>query len=695
MRFQRGILVLLAITVSAFAHAQTKPKSKAKRKAIEIDRQITIRYSAKPWNVDSKAVDSAFLIFKDGSTGRMAEIQLEESAPDSGEFTGRFAIVWSDANKVTPEIYIPPQTMKNMQAYDLVKKGQLPRKPIIVKRGVNGDKIIEVFERRDQAEAAWAAYQEELGARDRKLMKPIPSQSDKEAADQAKHQSEMRQLLREARARENDRMLLEETERKLIASRQKAFNVLSESAKAARRAKAKAAAEEAQAAYNAGDYLKAETKFHEAIEADPIELSYYYRYGIAQFRNEKFNPAIVSLRISPETPATALERKYFMGLVHLKLKELEPAAKIFDQVGASKDPVMAPSALFYKGVIHFSEEDFEAAKKAFEDVLDTSQDPRLDEQAESYIEQIAAALTFKKMQEQKFSATGVVGLMYDSNVLLAPNNLPTISSASRKNDIRLMTIGNFEYRPILNQKHELTTKVMASLTNSSNASLSTADPWVYTFEAPYTYKGILWEKGWRSTVRPGYELLYMALSADQAKKNLLSSPYIAFDNTLVMHQNWFSNYVLQIRKDNSSIPFTDAADNATAMLYNLKSTQTFLLDNTRQEALLVNGGLGYNKAEGQNKTYKKLEVGVTYARPIGTYAWNAGLSYYYLTYPTTTPSNGREDNNTTFTTGFSKPIKDWFTWGVLGSYATNASSQAAYSYNKITVLTTATFTSLF
>jgi TolA-binding protein len=687
VRVQPIFLFSLTLLISASAQA--------KRKFVEIDRQFSIHYKSKNWDADAKNIDSAFLIFRDAVTGRMAQISLEETAPNSGEFVGRFSVVWSDTTKVSPEVYIPPQNMRDQtkKIFDMVANKKLPRKPIIVKKAENGEKTIEVFETREEAESAWADYQKELKARDTKLMKPIPTREDSEAAAQAAHQKQLEDLAKEAQNREASRQQLGTSEQAASTSRLQEFNKLNPDQRAARVAKAKLAYEDGLKDYTAGDFVSAEKKFREAIVTDPSESNYYYRYGISQFRNDKMNEAIASLRLSPEEPSTALERKYFLGLIHYRLQELDDAVKYFDEVGNSKDPVLAPSSLFYKGVVQYSKEDYEEAKKSFEQVIDQSQDPKIDEQAEAYIDRVAAAIAYKKMQSLKWNVTGTVGLMYDSNVLLAPDNQVNQGTALNKGDVRLLTMGTLEYRPIFTQTNEFSVKGTANLTNSSNANLSTADPWIYTFEAPYTYKGMLWGKGYKTSLRPGYELLYMSLTADAAKKNLMYSPYLGWDNTFVMNPKWFSGYTLEVRHDGSSIPYTTPDDNFTAMMYALRSTQTFMLNPEKREALMITSGLIRNSADGKNKSYDRFEVGTTYAKPFGTYAWNASLNYYYLTYPSATP--GRVDNNVMFSTGVSKPIKEWFTWGGFASYTTNASSQSAYEYEKFVVMTTATFNTLF
>jgi len=677
------------------AHAKTKIR-------LSNSREIRFSYTSPSWNSDPKTIDSAFLIFKDDLTNRMAQIQLEETEPDSSVFVGQFSITWTDSsNNISPEIYIPtPELRKKDQkaVFEIIQNGKLARKPLIVKKDeATGGKLIMIFDTREQAQVAWNDYQKELKANQQKLIKPVPSEQNLAAAEMAKYKKQMEELAAQAASRETTRERLEREEREKLKAAQEKFAKLSSEEQEARKAAGDKSWNEGMTAYRAGNFTQAEKKFREAIDKNPMQTSAYYNYGVAQYRNEKMDNAMVSMRIAPDDDKTALEKKYYMGLIHLKLKELEPAGNLFDEVGAANDPVLSPSALYYKGVLLYSDGKYEEAKKPFEIVIDTSKDPKLDQQAEDYLDKIANAIAWQKMADQKWTLNATVGLMYDSNVLLSPDNQGSQGSVKNKGDVRLLTLGTLGYRPVFTQKHEFATNLTVNMTNSSNPDVSTADPWIYNLEAPYSYKGILWGKGYKFTVRPGFEMLYMALAANQSKRDILNSPYVAFDNTFVMHDSWFATYTFQFRRDNSGLNLGDPGynipnDNATANQYYLKTSQMFLLNNSKQEALIANAGILHNDADGVNKTYDRFEIGTTYVRPIGAYSWNAGINFYYLNFGAADSANHRTDENYSLSTGVSRPMNDWFTWGVSGSYTDNASTQTStYQYQKFLVMTTATF----
>jgi tetratricopeptide (TPR) repeat protein len=683
-------LLIMAISLAWPAQAKTKIR-------LDSSRQVRLTYSSASWNTSPEKIDSAFLIFRDAITNRMVQIQLEETEPDSGFFTGEFFITWADAANISPEIYIPSQDLRTKSQktiFQVISSGKLARKPVIVKRGENDEKVIAVFDTREEAESAWKVYQKELKTAQSKLIKPVPGESA-HTAEMEKHKKQLQELADQAKSHESDRERMEREEREKLTEAQAKFAKLSADEQQKRKDEAKKIYDEGMTSYRAGDFQTAEKKFHEAIHIDPTATAYYFEYGVSQYRLEKMNDAMVDFRIATEDPRSALEKKYYMGLIYLRLQELDNAAKAFDEVGAAKDPVLSPSALYYKGVLFFTNAQYEQAKHPFEEVIDTSQDPKLDQQAEEYLDKIANAIAYQRIAEQKWNLTGTVGLMYDSNVLLSPDNQVAQGIVQNKGDVRLLTAAALEYRPYFSEVHEFATRFNMNMMNSSNPNVSTADAWDYSLEAPYTYKSTLFGKGYRLTVRPGYEMLYMALSTDQAKKDILNSTYVAFDNTFVMHENWYATYTFHFRHDESLLNlgdpgYTTSDDNATSNQYYLRTSQMFLLNQSKQEAIVPSGGILHNVAVGKNKSYDRFEVGTSYMRPIGAYAFNIGLNYYYLTYPSADP--GREDNYFSLSSGVSKPITEWFTWGVTASYTSNSSTQTdTYQYQKWLVMTTATF----
>lgn len=697
-RRDRAVVLLFFISPLAFA----QPAKSTPKKPVTVSRLMHITFGSPSWNKDPKAVDTAYIIFRDKTSGRIAQIQLEETEPDSSQFSGRFNVSLNESEKVSPEIYVAPSEIRgadkdNKKLYEAISGGKLPRKPIVWKKNERGQTVLDVYDTRDQAEAAYRVYQEEQKlmaiSKGKRPGKAGLADSAMLTARQIELNTKLDNLAKETAKQEAERIRMQQIEQAKADVRAAKLSAMPENERAAIKAKAAALAKEGTAFYSQGQFPEAEAKLRESLDLDPTVGAVQYNYGVTLYRTQKFNESLVALRMAKLDAATAVERDYYAGLVHYRLAELNPAMKLFTSVGNSSNPTLAPSAIFYQGMIHFTAEKYELAKKSFEQVIDVSQDPKMDDQAEEYIERIAAAMAYQKMLEKKWTLSGTIGLMYDSNVLLSPDSASDQGSATDVADVRLLTVADVEYRAILTDKHEASAKATATLINSAQEEAAKADPFLYTFQIPYSYKTTLGSKGYKLSVKPGYEILYMAPSGG-TKVVQQSSPFLTVENTLVMKPNWFSMYNLEYRSDDTPTADSVGPNDSDANKISLKTTQILILDKSKKQMLLPALGYTINAAKGDNKKYNRIDLGVTYLRPaFWETSWNVGLALYKVNYSSASPS--RDDLNTTLSTGLSKPIRDWVTWSLIGSYSKNDSNVDANEYSKYTVMTTATFVTNF
>jgi tetratricopeptide (TPR) repeat protein len=694
------ILCLFACLLDVRASART-PTRKG-QKPLDVNRHMFISYGSPSWNTDSTRVDSAFLVLRDRGSGKIVQIQLEETEPDSSQFTGQFSVSLGEKDTVSPEIYVPPQDLRQgarnyKKIFDAIQAHRLPRKPVIWTKTEKGQAMLEVYDTREQAERALHAYQEkerlEDEARRKKLIKPLPSETALAAAAQADKQELLNKMATDAAKREAERVRLEQIEKQKRAEREQKAREANQKQRFARQAEARRFALDAGKLYAAGDFKGAEEQFRRAVELDPENHSYYFKYGVSLYRNDKFNEAVVTLNLAESDPEHAAERPYYIGLSYYRMGELGAALKQFATVAETHDPVLSPSALFYRGVIQFTQENYDPAKTAFEAVIDTSNDPRLDEQADAYLDRIASAKMYRKMLENRWTVTGTVGLMYDSNVTLSSDNTSQ-GTATNVQDGRLLTSGDLNYRPVLGEHHEWSADLSANLINSNKTESVPADTWLYDAALPYSYKGVLFKKGYKLTVTPGAEILYMQPSGESTKELTLLSYMMTVGNTFIMTKSWFADYSLQYRMDDSRTSDSIGPEDADASKWTLGTTQSVFLDKAKKEALIATLDYVLNIAKGDNKKYNRIDLGAMYVRPVRWGAsWNLGISVYKLIYPDSDP--GREDLDVSVTTGISKPIREWCTWGLTGIYTKNSSNQTAYDYSKYVILTTATFNTIF
>lgn len=704
--YGRGLLLVLLFPILIFnAQAQEAPTAASTPKPTPRPQGMKITYGSSPWNTDSTQADSAFLFLKDKKSGKVVKILLDETEPDSSVFSGRFSVRWNDDGKVDPEVYIPPQNMRAKESdiqnfSSLINKGKVKRMPVITRVDENGNTAFEVYDTKEQAEKALKIFKEESKLRaDKKVpTKYDPSESTLDAARLAARQTALQQLALATKQQELERLRLEQIERQKTEKLKAEQAALSAAQRKAQEEQAAKLAKEAMAHYQNGEFPQAEDKFRQSLELDPSHLEYYFQYAISLYRNEKFNEALVYIKLSPETQENRLEQRYYRGLIHYRLKEVDSALANFSSVKNSGDKKMAAPAAFYEGIVLMGLERYEEAKASFEFVLDNSDDPKMDEQAEAYIERIIQLIAYQRSQKKKLTLTGSLGITYDSNVTFSPDNNSDQGTVTDQDSFRIMALGDVDYRWINLPNHEFNTKLsgvaILSLDESFvelDSDLGNVDPYLTTFVTPYTYKGTIGEKGYKLAIKPGYELLYMDAENEGSPSQVMSSVLLGTENTLIMRDNWFSSYILDLRLDDSSLSSSVGDDNLDSTKITLKTNQSFFLDKSKKEILIPTVGYTLNSATGKNKTYNRIDAGVTYMQPtkwentVASYS----LALYKLSYSEATTE--RNDFDISLTGSLIKSIRDGLVWTTSANYTLNNSDQDANQYSKYSVLTLLTW----
>src|SRR5690606_32446603 len=200
-----------------------------------------------------------------------------------------------------------------------------------------------------------------------------------------------------------------ELEKRKAAERLKEQQVLNAAEKEKRKKEAQAFAEAAMDSYRVGQFKQAEEHFEKSVSLDPENKTYYYQYGVTLYRNDHFNKSLVYLKLASGNSFDHIERDFYMGLNHYKLKEYPQALTAFKKVEDTNHDPLGPSASFYIGLVNYAEIKYEEAKAAFQKSLDTSKDPKLDERSEEYIERIEREMYFAKNKAKKFIISAYFG----------------------------------------------------------------------------------------------------------------------------------------------------------------------------------------------------------------------------------------------------------------------------------------------
>lgn len=668
-----------------------------KKIKLDSNKPIILSYNSTSWNKDPQKPEVAGLILRDAISGRIVKVEMTESGADTSKFIGHYQINFNNAQSsdLTLEAYIAPLTMlkseKSLKKIEsLIKDGLLLRKPYFV-RIDQKTQYIEIFDSREQT---LQAYQNYLKNIDGKPLVDSAALAADELAKKAEYEKLQLKLQQEA---ELNRQKMEAVEKLRQEKLKEEAAKLSAEQKAKRQAEAKALASEGIKYFEAGKFIEAEKKFALAQEKDPENKAYSFQYGVTLFQNNKFNESLVQLSLADGPNVRPVEKKFYQGMAHLKLKEFNEASNRLNESKELNDPNYSPLAAFYLGVIQFQTEKYDPAKENFEYVLDNSKDPKIDEQAESYIEQIANIKKFEEMRKKKFIITLNMGFSYDSNILSA-----STSSASAPTELagyRSSYGAILEYRPIFSEHHEFSGIINYSDIYSLNknfqaeSQFQNTDPLTLNFSFPYKWKGVVLEKGAQIGVTPAYETIQMNVDGVNPRETIVNSTIVKTDATLVNREDWFSNYSLELRSDASKID-SSSDDDQTASKITLATSQTFFQDSKKTTAWIYEGSLALNTAKGKNQTYRKIEIAADYLMP---WKWETNLltrlALSANQYPDHTSS--RSDTALSLSVILQKQFSEVWSGNSLFSYNKNSSNIDTNTYDKYILMVGASWNGAF
>jgi hypothetical protein len=673
----------------------TSPESKVRLDAASV---FNVNYGSPLWNKDSKSIDTAVIMARDAKSGRVVQVQVSETAPDSGIFSGKYLLGFGDLKNHEVALFVP----EKVNLSDLketgrflgdIQSGKISPKPLVVRKSADGKQNLELFDNQEQADRAEKALKdqdlENARATNKLIPQNIPSEQDLEAL--ALRNQELNR--RERSENIAERIRLEQLETKRLELLTEEFNKASLAVQTERRAKAETLSREAMRDYQARRFVDAQKKFASAIELDPTSRDIFFQYGVSLYKVDQFNKSIVYLLMTNTKKVNPAERHYFLGLNHFQLKEYQQALESFARAETLSDKEISPSAAFYRGLIFYEDQKCDQAQPAFQKVLDTSTDPNLDKQAETYLEQCVRNSASVAEKKRLWTYALTFGEMVDSNVTLS--SISTLSQGAPTDALgyRSLAQGAIKYRPLTSENRELAIQLDASTTYTLDKEFKTSqtlrdtDPTVLTLSVPLTAKGALLSgRFFKFDIIPGYEVINMSIDNNIAK-NIIGSLFLNFNNLIVMNEKWLTYINAELRKDQSALSTSIGDDDSTALKVKLSWNNAMLRTKEKNHILGNEAALTVNSANGKNYIFQRYDLAVSYTKP-----WyfesqaSVKLGYYYLTYPHR--SIGRMDNNGTLTAAFTKKLTDLISWGALTSFSYNDSNVEASRYSKWTALLT-------
>jgi TolA-binding protein len=674
---------------------------KNKAPAIDTKLPINIEFDFSALNKNPNEAETIILVVRDGNTGKIIKVGLQEKSENSSVFVGEFSISWATDGEISPEVYFPAQknisTKDSSSLINLIKDGFLLRKPYFLRKEKN-KQYLAVYNTAEQAIAANEKYRKSIPAALPAISnptaktpesKPIIDQSALEAQRRLELEQEQSRLAKLAKEQEEQRLSMEEEEKTKQKELLTAQAALAEKEREKRKAEAKSGAEEALGLFRTEKFAEAVVKFKRSIELDPSNNTYYFQYGVALFKLEKFNEALVTFDIAAPSIEDKTELNYFRGLSHMKIKDFENALADFEPISQGENKVMGPSASFFIALIYFSQAKYKDSKKYFEKVLDTSDDPRLSEQADNYIEQIANIEQFEDKRKNPFTASITGGLMYDSNV----QNLSEESAKAISYDkagLRTLLTANLDYRIIYSETWENTFNVAYTdmFTNSTSlkpsSDLQKADPQMLQYKLPTKLKTKIGTMPYQITLAPGYDTLNLNIDSDSTRELISKSTYLTIEQTFIVNKDYISSVNLESRRDDSLITGDDISD---ATKTSISNSNILFQDSKKTEAVLLNWGYSINNAQGDEKKYNKMDLSAGYMMPYSKKdSIVTQLAFSNTNYNKS--SADRKDSGLTLLGSYSMFINEKLKTAFSASYNMNNSNVEPSKYNKFSLTST-------
>lgn len=305
-----------------------------------------------------------------------------------------------------------------------------------------------------------------------------------------------------------------------------------------------------------------------------------------------------------ETRPTTLQkaaRFVDQGKYDEAVKTLESALKVMDL--KSQGPIY-----YLIGVAHYQNENYESALASFENALDTSQNPKLDNKIDAYIEKTLKAQAFNDSIKFKNTLSYFIGLGHDSNIInLNKDNFTDVDLGSYSALYGL----SYSYRLI----HKMNYSVIPEVSISDNYSMDTSfkatstiqssDALQWGFLIPWKFKVSMASANDSMDIHLGFKNI-MLPSENSKRDSAIHSFYVVTKSDLHFSSYYTVSPQLSFSKDTSLLTYLDPLDDQSALKIEFVLGNKYLVEESHQ--LLANLIYETNKADGANASYNKYGI---------------------------------------------------------------------------------------
>lgn len=615
--------------------------------------------------------DSRPLRVRDSESGKVAQVMLHRRGGPNGPWSGFFIIQFFIGDNRPRILEFSDPGQAPFYAYAI--PGQTVQRIVLFKSADDLAKFVAVQEQKQKAKPVVAAPAA-------KVLSPQAVRRLERQEREEKRQQEKTQLVLEEEQAKQRALMLEQQAALSLAEKNRKKNTAANMVK------------EADKLYAKQDYAGAERKYAMAVDMDPEEDSYYYRYGVTLYKVENYNKSLATLSMADVPADLSLEKDYYIALNHLKLRDYDKARKEFVEIRGENDATLSPMASFFAGNIEMQQQKFPEARSSMEYVLDNSKDPQLDRSAEDLLNQIDKMQAFYESKKEKFRFTGFVGAVYDGNVLnVAENNVTTDVKAFRLNyGASALAIWNRTPTSDFGTQIGVSDYYSTNTSFQGDAVLQTADPLQLDLSLPFHKEFEFSKRSLNWELVPTYRSIYMSPTGGTRSEVIRS---LGVNTTLAapVQSDMLMAARLEVSKEETLLDSSVGDDDQSALRYGVTLLPTWILDLKGEKSLTLDAGYLMNQAEGRNYRYKRSSLGLTYAFA----AWwksNASLRAEYSSQNYDEAVTTRIDSNPIVTAAFNKDLKRNVNWLMSVQYNVGDSDEDSYDYNKFVVTSLFTFT---
>lgn len=627
---------------------------------------------------DAKATgDVQTVRVRDVDSNKIAQISLHPNKANPKIWSGFFVISFFKGDTAA----------RTLEFYGL---GKTPYYTYV--SGTETVQRVNLFENSDQMASFITRDVEAKAKAAAKAASAVADKKKAEVFSQEKMVQIQKQVREQVRVQEQVQVSLEEQQAKKRAELLEQQQKLSQAEKKRKQDEAAALVKKADAQYVKQNYVAAEKLYSEAIELDPENESYFYRYGVSLYKTENYNKSLVTLNMAEVDADKLLEKDYYLALNQLKLKDYDKALKALVEIREENDPNLSPTASFFAGTIEYQQQKFPEARKSMEYVLDNSKDPQMDKAAEDMLDQIDRMENFLASKKERFRFTFFTGPVYDQNILnVASNNVATDVQAFRAN-YGASALG-YIYKGL---NSDLAAQIAVSdyySTNTSfqaDATLQTADPLELALTLPYHLEIAGKSRSYNLEVLPSYRTIYMSPTGG-TRSELLRTTGVTTTLAAPVKRDLYLSGKLEYSIDTSLATPATENDDQSGNKYALTITPTKLLDLKGEKSLSTDISYIMNQAKGKNFRYQRMGLGVSYSYP--TFWKSTGtLRGDYANQSYGEADTARTDSTMTFTYSLNKDLTKKWNMGATAQYTLANSEVELYKYNKLMLSALFTYT---